>query len=181
VNRSEFRQRLVELACLTPGASVLDVGCGTRSLALAAKRRVGAPGEVVGIDASREMIARATSKATSASVHVRFENAVAEALPFPDARFDTVLSTLMLHHLPRRVRQQCAREMRRVLKPGGHVLVADFAHAEEKGTFLAHFHRHGHVDPRNIVSLLEGTRFRCVDRGSVGIGSLQYVLAVVPE
>jgi ubiquinone/menaquinone biosynthesis C-methylase UbiE len=176
-----FRQKLVELACLAPGASVLDIGCGTGSLALAAKRRVGATGEVVGIDASREMIARATSKATSAGVDVRFQNAVAEALPFLGARFDAVLSTLMLHHLPRRVRQQCAREMRRVLKPGGHVLVVDFAHAEEKGTFLAHFHRHGHVDPRDIVSLLEATGCRCVDSGSVGIGSLQYVLADVPE
>jgi demethylmenaquinone methyltransferase/2-methoxy-6-polyprenyl-1,4-benzoquinol methylase/phosphoethanolamine N-methyltransferase len=68
--------------------------CGeTGSLALAAKRRVGATGEVVGIDASAEMIARATSKARRARVDVRFQNAVAEALPFPDARFDTVLST----------------------------------------------------------------------------------------
>jgi ubiquinone/menaquinone biosynthesis C-methylase UbiE len=112
---------------------------------------------------------------------VRFHNAVAEGLPFADARIDTALSTLMLHHLPRTVRQQCAREMRRVLKPGDRVLVVDFAHAQEKGTFLAHFHRHGHVDPRDIVTLLDGAGFRCVDSGSVGIGSLQYVLAVVPE
>ena len=120
-----FREKLVGLASLAPGASVLDVGCGTGSLAIAAKRHVGATGEVCGIDASPEMIARATSKAARAGLDVRFENAVAESLPFPDAQFDVVLSTLMLHHLPRKVRQQCAREIRRVLKPGGHLLVVD--------------------------------------------------------
>src|SRR5439155_21762286 len=117
------RGQLVALARLSPGGSVLDIGCGTGSLGLAAKRRVGATGEVFGVDASPEMIARATSKAARAGIDVRFDNAVAEALPFPDARFDAVLSTLMLHHLPRKVRQQCAREIRRVLKTGGRVLV----------------------------------------------------------
>lgn len=48
-------------------------------------------------------------------------------LPFPDARFDVVLSTLMLHHLARKAREQCAREIRRVLRPNGRVLVVDFS------------------------------------------------------
>src|ERR671918_1176603 len=173
-----FREKLVGLASLAPGASVLDVGCGTGSLAIAAKRHVGATGEVCGIDASPEMIARATSKAARAGLDVRFENAVAESLPFPDAQFDVVLSTLMLHHLPRKVRQQCAREIRRVLKPHGRVLVVDFAHAQPKSGLLAHFHRHGHVDPREIIALLDEAGFRCVESGPVGISSLQFVLAV---
>jgi len=175
-----FRNKLVGLARLAAGECVLDVGCGTGSLAIAAKRQVGATGEVFGVDASPEMIARATSKAAKAAIDVRFENAVAEVLPFPDAQFDAVLSTLMLHHLPRSARQLCAREIRRVLKPEGRVLVVDFARAQDKGTFLAHFHRHGHVDPREIVSLLDEAGLRSVDSGSVGISSLQYVLAVAP-
>lgn len=175
-----FREKLVGLARLTPGEAVLDVGCGTGSLAIAAKRHVGATGRVFGVDAAPEMIARATSKAAQAGIAVRFENAVAEALPFPDAQFDAVLSTLMLHHLPRKARQQCACEIRRVLKPGGRVLVVDFAQTQDKGSFLAHFHRHGHVDPRDIVSLLHEADLRDVDSGAVGISSLQYVLAVVP-
>ena len=61
-----FRERLVELARVQLGESVLDVGCGTGSLAIAAKRRVGPTGIVHGIDASPEMIARATRKATKA-------------------------------------------------------------------------------------------------------------------
>ncbi len=69
------------------------------------------------------MIARATSKATRQGIGLSFKTAVAEALPFGNATFDAVLSTLMLHHLPRKVRQQCLREILRVLKPEGRVLV----------------------------------------------------------
>ena len=174
-----FREKLVGLARLGSGESVLDIGCGTGSLAIAARRQVGASGKVFGIDASPEMIARATSKAAKARLDVSFKTAVAETLPFPDARFDAVLSTLMLHHLPRKVRQQCAREIRRVLKPEGRVLVVDFVRPQGKRTLLAHFHRHGHVDSREIVSLLDDAGLRRVESGPVGISSLQYVLAIV--
>jgi ubiquinone/menaquinone biosynthesis C-methylase UbiE len=172
-----FRKRLVDLACLAAGESILDVGCGTGSLAIAAKHQVGTGGAVVGIDASPAMISRATSKAAKARIDVSFKTAVAEALPFRDEQFDVVLSTLMLHHLPRKVRQQCAREIHRVLKRHGRVLVVDFAHAQSKQGFLAHFHRHGHVDPREIIALLEHAGFRYADSGLVGISSLQFVLA----
>ena len=101
-----FRDRLVELARLEPGHAVLDVGCGTGTLAVSAKRRVGLTGTVHGVDASPEMIERARRKSAKAGVEVTFEIGTVEALPFPDARFDAVLSTLMLHHLPRPVRQQ---------------------------------------------------------------------------
>jgi ubiquinone/menaquinone biosynthesis C-methylase UbiE len=175
-----FRQRLVSLARLESGESVLDVGCGTGSLAIAAKRQVGTNGRVFGIDASPEMIARATSKAARAGIDVSFKHAVAEALPFPDAQFDAVLSTLMLHHLPRKARRLCVIDIRRVLKPEGRALVVDFGQAQNKTGFLAHFHRRGHVDPREIVSLLDEAGLRSVDSGPVGISSLQYVLARVP-
>lgn len=174
-----FREKLIGLAHLTPGEAVLDVGCGTGSLAIVAKRQVGPTGMVSGIDPSPGMIARARSKASKAGTDVRFEIAVAEALPFPAAQFDVVLSTLMLHHLPRPVRQQFVREVRRTLKPEGRLLVVDFAHAQDKRGVLSHFHRHGHVDPRQIVSLLEEGGLRSVENGPVGISSLQFVLATV--
>jgi ubiquinone/menaquinone biosynthesis C-methylase UbiE len=98
-----FREKLAGLARLVPGESVLDIGYGTGSLAIVAKQMVGATGEVFGIDASPEMIARATRKGAHTGTAVSFTTAVAESLPFPDDRFDVVLSTLMLHHLPRPV------------------------------------------------------------------------------
>ena len=173
-----FRERLVRLARLEPGEAVLDIGCGTGSLAIVAKRRVGPAGTVWGLDASTEMITRARKKARRAGVDVAFTNDVAEALPFPDNQFDAVLSTLMLHHLPREARRQCAREVRRVLKPGGRVLAVDFGSASggRKG-LIEHFHRHGGVDLHDIVALLSDAGLAIVESGAVGVRDLNFVLA----
>jgi ubiquinone/menaquinone biosynthesis C-methylase UbiE len=122
-----LREKIISFASLKRGESVLDVGCGTATLAIAAKRQVGQTGRVQGIDASPEMIARATKKARKAQIEVLFNNGLAEALPLADGQFDVVLATMMLHHLPRTPRQQCASEVRRVLKPHGCVLAVDFA------------------------------------------------------
>lgn len=176
-----FRERLVELALLLPGETVLDVGCGTGTLAIAAKRRVGAHGTVNGIDASPEMIARATNKARKAGLQVAFKNAAVEALPFPDGSFDVVLSTLMLHHLPRKAREACALEVRRVLKPAGRALVVDFGPSQSTMTrVISHFHRHAYVELRDIVELLEKVGLSVESRGALGIRELHFVLATAP-
>jgi len=149
-----FREKVVDLAGIQSGDRVLDVGCGTGTLAVTAKQRVGRTGTVYGIDPSPEMIARAIKKARKAVVEVVFKEAIVEALPFPDEYFDTVLSTLMLHHLPPKAREECAREMVRVLKPGGRVLVVDFGSSGKKG-LVGHLHRrHGSVKLDDIIHLL---------------------------
>lgn len=176
-----FREKLVALARLRPGETVLDVGCGTGTLAIAAKRRVGARGAVYGIDASPEMIARATSKARKAGLDVAFKNAMVEALPFSDGSFDVVLSTLMLHHLPSKAREACALEVRRVLKPGGRALVVDFGVKQSKMTrIISHFHRHGYVELGNMIQLVETAGLNVEASGALGLKELQFVLATAP-
>jgi ubiquinone/menaquinone biosynthesis C-methylase UbiE len=176
-----YRERALDLASLRPGESILDIGCGTGTLAIAAKRRVGAAGRVYGVDASPEMLARAGKKAHKAGAEVVFQNGIVEALPFPDGHFDAVLSTLMLHHLGRKARQQCVYEVRRVLKPGGRVLAVDFAPpAEGKRGLLDHFHHHGYLNLQDLVGLLTQAGLNTVQSGAVGIGDLHFVLVATP-
>jgi ubiquinone/menaquinone biosynthesis C-methylase UbiE len=176
-----YREKTLDLANLKSGESVLDVGCGTGTLAVTAKQRVGPAGRVYGVDASPEMLARANKKASKAGAEVVFKNGMVEALPFSESQFDAVLSTLMLHHLGRKARQQCAHEMRRVLKPGGRVLAVDFARpAEGKKGLLDRFHHHGYVNVDDLVALLTEAGLKTVKSGAVGIGDLHFVLASAP-
>jgi ubiquinone/menaquinone biosynthesis C-methylase UbiE len=110
---------------------------------------------------------------------VTFETAVAESLPFPNERFDVVLTTVMLHHLPGTLRPKAVAEMKRVLKPGGRVLVVDFGGARNGKGPLMHFHRHGHVNPRDLEELVSGAGVRVIESGPVGRWSLQFVLGQV--
>src|SRR6266699_3927910 len=83
-----FRQRIADLARLQPGEGVLDVGCGTGTLALVARQRVGETGRVSGIDPSPQMIARARRKAARRGLSLDFQVGVIEQLAFPDQSFD---------------------------------------------------------------------------------------------
>ena len=130
-----IRRMTIELAGIKEGERVLDVGCGTGTLTIAARRQAGPTGEVHGIDPSAEMIAVASEKAAKAGVDAQFQTAVMEKLPFPDGHFDLVLSSLMLHHLPADVKRAGFAEVNRVLKPGGRFLAVDLA---ESGGFFEH-------------------------------------------
>jgi ubiquinone/menaquinone biosynthesis C-methylase UbiE len=121
-----LRQMTADLAQLQPGEEVLDVGCGTGTLAMVAKERVGAIGRVCGIDPGPQQIARARSKAARRGLSIDFQPGVIEQLAFPDSSFDVVLSTLMMHHLPDDLKRQGLAEIARVLRPGGRLLILDF-------------------------------------------------------
>lgn len=139
----KLRQRTITLARIQPGEQVLDVGCGTGTLALEVKPRVGATGRVAGIDPGTRQIARARSKATRRHLPIDFQIGVIEQLPFPDQTFDVVFSTLMMHHLPAGLKRQGLGEIARVLKPGGRLIIADFKRKKERQGRAARFHAGG--------------------------------------
>src|SRR6266699_7257588 len=128
----ELRQRTATLAQLQSGEQVLDVGCGTGTLAMEVARRVGSTGRVAGVDPSTQQIARARAKAARRHVPIDFQIGVIEHLAFPDQTFNVVLSTLMMHHLPADVKRQGLAEIARVLKPGGRLIIADFTHRSDR-------------------------------------------------
>jgi 2-polyprenyl-3-methyl-5-hydroxy-6-metoxy-1,4-benzoquinol methylase len=113
----EFYERLA----VGPGATLLDIGCGSGQLALmAAKDGL----EVTGVDIAGNLIERARSRAKAAKLYVRFEEADAEALPFGDEAFDVVTSLIGAMFAPRP--DLVAAEMLRVCKPGGMIAMANW-------------------------------------------------------
>ena len=139
----ELRLRTANLARIQPGEQVLDVGCGTGTLAMEVARRVGRAGHVTGVDPGTEQIARARRSAARRNVPIEFQIGVIEQLPFPDQTFDVVFSTLMMHHLPTSLKRQGLAEIARVLKPGGRLVIADFKHKQERAGQAARFHAGG--------------------------------------
>jgi ubiquinone/menaquinone biosynthesis C-methylase UbiE len=120
-----FRERTVDLAAIKRGDTILDVGCGTGNLTMEVKMCGGTDSEVYGIDAAPEMILKAVQKATDKQLNIRYQVGLVEDIPFPDNKFDIVLSSLMLHHLPNDLKYQGISEISRVLKPGGRFVAVD--------------------------------------------------------
>lgn len=126
------RLDLLRQADLRPGSRILDIGCGTGSLAVLAKQRFPEV-DVVGVDPDRRALERAGRKARRAEVNVRFDRGFADALDYPAASFDRVFSSFMFHHLARDEKEATLRAVRRVLKPGGSLHLLDFAGSHAPG------------------------------------------------
>jgi|SRR5262245_37376575 len=121
-----LRRWMVDLAALEEGCDVLDVGSGTGSLLLEAAERVGTSGTLRGVEPSPEMRAQAQRKAHRRGVALPIVAGSATSLPFANGSFDVVFCTLVLHHLPASRREVAVREMRRVLRPGGRLVLVDW-------------------------------------------------------
>ena len=119
---ARWAEALVERAALRPGGRVLDVGCGTGTVARTAAARLGKDGRLTGIDLNEGMLVRARMVSSGVRPSIEWRQGNATALPFPDGAFDVVLSQQMLQFVPDR--GAALREMRRVLDSGGRAAVA---------------------------------------------------------
>jgi len=120
-----WRERAADRAELRAGDAVLDVCCGTGDLAFELAARVAPGGSVVGCDFSEPMLDLARLKATNHGIEgVRFEWADALSLPYDAARFDAVTVGFGVRNFADRDRG--LREMARVLRPGGRLVVLEF-------------------------------------------------------
>lgn len=119
-----WRRTVVRRSGAKAGMSVLDCATGTGDLALAFKQAVGERGSVVGTDFCAEMMATAPEKAQQRGLSVRFEVADAMNLPYSDNTFDIASISFGIRNVD--IPAQALREMARVVRPGGRVVVLEF-------------------------------------------------------
>jgi ubiquinone/menaquinone biosynthesis C-methylase UbiE len=125
-----FKRRLLQHAGIKNGESVLDLACGTGTLAIEIKKRR-PKAKVSALDADRAILARAKKKSKEAGVKVDFQPGLSTELPYDDRSFDVVVSTLFFHHLTDEAKADTAEEIKRVLRFGGRVLVADWGRPQD--------------------------------------------------
>ncbi|MHB1390175.1 MAG: methyltransferase domain-containing protein [Thermoleophilia bacterium] len=167
-----FRNSIVAAARISPGLQVLDVSCGTGTLAGLLVERVGSTGRVVGVDLADGMLAVARRKHVAANLE--FMRANAEDLPFSDCSFDRVTISLAIHEMNREGRRNALAQMFRVLKPQGLVVVADMRPPDTRLTRLgARFI--GLVETRTLTDLWQDGLYREI--GAAGFTDRRRLLA----
>jgi ubiquinone/menaquinone biosynthesis C-methylase UbiE len=125
-----FKRRLLEHARIKDGEAVLDLACGTGTLAIDIKKGT-SNARVSALDADPVILERARAKARDAGVKVHFAQGLSNDLPYDARRFDVVVSTLFFHHLTDEAKADSAEEVRRVLKRGGRLLIADWGRPQD--------------------------------------------------
>jgi ubiquinone/menaquinone biosynthesis C-methylase UbiE len=182
----KLRTMTVDLAQVRPGDSVLEIGCATGSLTLAAKRQAGPAGKVFGIDIIPGMIDVSRKKAAQEQLDVTFKEGSIEAIPFPDKHFDVVMCSFMIFHMSERVRRKGIQEVYRVLKSGGRLMVLDIALPSRPVSrmllkvLLGFMFKH---DVRELEPMMESSGFSSIELSQApfrvfGLPILSYVRGV---
>ncbi len=133
-----FKLELVKQAHLKNGNNVLDIGCGTGTLTIIAKKDC-PEARVVGIDGDPTILRIAKSKMTKARLNISLEHGTAVLLPHAGNSFDRILASMVLHHLTRDDTMRVLREALRVLKPGGELFVAELCKPQNVAMKVASF------------------------------------------
>jgi len=181
-----LREMTVNLAQVKPGDCVLEVGCGTGTLTLAAKRQAGPSGKVFGIDIIPGMIELCQRKAAQANADVTFQLGSMDDIPFSANQFDVVMASFMIFHMSETVRHKGMAEIYRVLKPQGRLLVLDLALPTQPlprviaQTLLGGMLQH---DLRELLPLMEAAGFSDVEFAQakfrvLGLSILAFVRAI---
>lgn len=136
--------QLVAQAGIAPGHTVVEIGAGTGTVLLLAKRAVPAA-TAIGLDPDPQALAVAHRRASRQGLELRLDHGYADHLPYPDGSVDRVLSAFMFHHLPAAEKAAALGEAHRVLTPGGslHLLDLDGAQPGAIGRMLHRRHGHG--------------------------------------
>jgi enediyne biosynthesis protein CalE5 len=133
-------ERIVKRADLKPGQHVLDLGTGTGSVALRAAEAIAPNGRITALDISPDMLALARRRAASAGANITFIEGRAEAIPADAESIDAVLASLSLMYVIDR--EAAAREIARVLRPGGYLVGEAMGRGGGGcGTFIVHTNR----------------------------------------
>lgn len=134
-----FKGVLIARLAAREGERILDLGCGTGTLAISISRTMPSV-DVFGIDADDAVLRRARAKQLLSGTSVQWQRGLAQDLPFQDGTFDAVVSSLFFHHLLRADKRAALTEIARVTRPGGRLLVADWGRPSgllARGLFLA--------------------------------------------
>jgi SAM-dependent methyltransferase len=161
-------ERLAEAADLRSGQRVLDVACGNGNASLAAARRFG---DVTGIDYVPMLLEEARNRAEAEGLAIDFVEGDAEELPFEDASFDAVLSTLGVMFAPNQ--EKAAGELLRVVRPGGTIAMANWVPDGYIGNLFKTIGKHVPPPPGLKPPFRWGTEEGLDELLDGGIGSLQ--------
>jgi ubiquinone/menaquinone biosynthesis C-methylase UbiE len=176
------KRRLIEQAELKSGFRVLDIGCGTGSLAVLIKR-MHPEVEVIGVDPDPAALSLSERKASRGGLAIEFDRGFSDHMSYPDASFDRVFSSFMFHHLEPSERAATLREIRRVLKSGGSLHLLDFAPRDGNGHRHHRHHRSPHEESRfegRVVDLMSEAGLvdaREVAKGKIFFGPIAYYRA----
>jgi len=125
VREKKFKKALTEQANFADGQRVLDLACGTGTLAVLVKK-THPKVQVTAIDGDAKILAIAKRKASKKGVDVQFDEGLSFALPYANESFERVVSSLFFHHLTHDDKLKTLREVLRVLKPNGELHIADW-------------------------------------------------------